>query len=191
MLDLLWWNNLTNDWKQAFAETCFHHKNEPTLVELEQLYSAPAIRFAGPSAPFPNMSVELTDFSGIMALKNLQILILIHHQVKSLEDLASMFGLKKLFLYNNQINSLAGIEGLTDLEQLYVQFNNIDSINPVNTLVKLHEFYIHDNHITSLDGLTSEHSDNLEMFVCKPNDQLKQKEILRIERELGIRCRSV
>lgn len=102
-----------------------------------------------------------------------------------------MIGIKKLFLYNNQIHSLEGIEGLTHLEQLYVQCNNIDSIKPVKTLVKLREFYIHDNNISSLDGLTEEHADNLEMFVCKPNDQLKQKEVLRIERELGIRCRGL
>lgn len=191
MLDLLWWQNLSADWKQAFSETCFPHKNEPTLNELEQLYNAPALRFAGPSAPFPNMSVELTDLSGITALSNLQILILIHHQVSSLEALSNMAGIKKLFLYNNQIHSLAGIEGLTHLEQLYVQCNKIDSIIPVKTLVKLREFYIHDNNISSFDGLTDEHSDNLEMFVCKPNDQIKQKEMLRIERELGIRCRSV
>ena len=191
MLDLLWWNNLSPAWRQAFADTCFHHKNEPTLNELEQVYNAPALRFAGPSAPFPNMSVELTDLSGITALSNLQILILIHHPVSSLEALSTMIGIKKLFLYNNQIHSLEGIEGLTHLEQLYVQCNNIDSIKPVKTLVKLREFYIHDNNISSLDGLTEEHADNLEMFVCKPNDQLKQKEVLRIERELGIRCRGL
>ena len=40
----------------------------------------------------------------------------------------------------------------------------------------------------SLDLLVGE---KLEYFFCKPNDNLKQKEILRIERELGIRCRSL
>ena len=189
MLDLLWWKNLSPAWKQAFNEIFLLHNNEPALNELEQIYNAPALRFAGPSAPFPNMSIELTDLSGITGLANLEILIAVHQQIRSLEELSKMKGLKKLFLYNSQLHSLAGIEGLSDLEQLYVQCNKIDSIKPVKTLVNLREFYIHDNNISSLDGLTEEHADKLEMFVCKPNDQIKQKEMLRIERELGIRCR--
>jgi len=92
-------------------------------------------------------------------------------------------------LFNNNIKSLHGIETLTQLEQLYVQGNQISSIKPIEQLINLKELYISDNCIETLDGLTEEHSDKLTTFVCRPNKQLKQKEIIRAERELGIICR--
>lgn len=190
-LDLDWWEKLESQWKLAFAETFFNHKNEPAQDELMQLYQASALRFAGPSAPYPNMSFELTDLSGIVQLINLEILVVTHHQIETITGLRSLIKLTNLFLYNNKIKSLEGIEELLKLRQLYVQANKIESILPAQKLINLAEFYVNDNCITSLNGLTEEHSEKLENFFCKPNDGLKQKEILRVERELGIRCRSL
>ncbi len=103
--------------------------------------------------------------------------------------LHNLKNLKSLFLFNNNIESLHGIETLTQLEQLYVQCNQINSIKPIEQLINLKEFYINDNCIANLNGLTEEHSDKLTTFVCRPNEQLKQKEIIRAERDLGIICR--
>ncbi|MEO6673937.1 MAG: leucine-rich repeat domain-containing protein [Ginsengibacter sp.] len=189
--DLPWWKELEPQWKQAFAETFFGHTNEPTQNELAHLYQVPAIRLAGPSAPYPNMSFGLTNLSGIMTLNNLEILVATDHQIETIRELESLPGLCSLFLYNNKIKSLEGIEELIKLSQLYVQSNKIASILPVQKLVNLKEFYINDNRITSLEGLTEEHADKLERFFCKPNQGLKQREILRIEKELGIRCRGL
>lgn len=111
-----------------------------------------------------------------------------HHQVESAEELRTLKELKHLFLFNNRIKSLSGVEGLTQLEHLYVQFNEIPSLEPVRGLLQLRELYVHDNRITSLEGLTETHADMLQSFYCKPNEQLKEKELLRVERELGIRC---
>jgi hypothetical protein len=189
--DLHWWIQLEPQWKKAFAETCFRHINEPTQEELTLLYQAPAIRFAGPSAPYPNMSFELTNLSGLIALTNLEILVAVHQQLKTITELKSLSRLSNLFLYNNNINSLEGIEGLINLTQLYVQENEIASILPVQKLINLKELYINSNKITSLEGLTEEHADKLELFFCKPNEGLKQKELLRTEKETGIKCRSL
>lgn len=157
--------------------------------QLYDLYNLQTIRLAGPSSPFPNTPVELTNLSGIKDLPNLSIIIITHHKIQSLTPLSSLNQLRSLFLFNNAIASLNGIETLTSLEQLYVQCNQISSIKPVEQLINLKEFYIHDNCIASLDGLTENHSDKLNRFVCRPNNQLKQKEIIRAERELGIICR--
>ena len=186
-----WWQGLTPQWKQAFAETCFHHNSAPAPAELAQLFVAPALRFAGPRAPFPNMSFELTDLSGIRALTNLEILVVIFQQLESVAELQTLTKLKSLFLYNNRIRSLQGIEKLSAMEQLYVQSNRVDNLRPVEKLTNLKELYVNDNPLTSLEGLTEEHADTLELFFCKPNPQLKQKELLRVERELGIRCRGL
>jgi Leucine-rich repeat (LRR) protein len=165
------------------------HSNDPNPVDLDALYNLQTIRLAGTAAPFPNMQFELTNLSGIQHLSNLAIVIITHHKIDNIEVLSNLPRLKSLFLFNNCITSLKGIEALTQLEQLYVQYNQITSIKPIEQLVNLKEFYINDNCIATLDGLTEKHSDKLLKFVCLPNEQLKQKEIIRAERELGIICR--
>ena len=165
------------------------HQNEPNAVELQKIFTLPSIRLAGPAAPFPNLQFELTNLSGLEYLSNLSIVITTHHKIENIEVLNDLINLKSLFLFNNNIKSLHGIETLTQLEQLYVQCNQISSIKPIEQLINLKELYISDNCIETLDGLTEEHSDKLTTFVWRPNKQLKQKEIIRAERELGIICR--
>ena len=191
MIDPAWWQQLTPQWKAAFSEAFFRHTNEPTCEELARLYTAPALRFAGPRAPFPNLSFELTDLSGVEQLVNVEVLVVIYHQCESVEELKKLVKLKALFLLGNQIKSLHGIENLEALEQLYVQFNKIDSIRQVEKLTNLKELFVHDNCLMSLEGLTEHHSDKLQKLFCKPNDALKQKELMRVEQELYIRCRSL
>jgi hypothetical protein len=186
-----WWQQLEAQWKHAFAECFFKHNNEPKPTELQQLYTGPAIRLAGPSAPYPNLSFELTNLSGLIGLNNLRIIVVTHQLVETIRELKELPQLTSLFLFNNKIINLEGIENLIELSQLYVQSNKITSILEVHNLINLAELYVNDNLITSLEGLTEEHADKLEKFFCKPNDQLKSKELLRVERELGIRCRSV
>lgn len=165
------------------------HGNEPSEAELEMLHHRQVIRLAGPTAPFPNCSIELTDLSGIEALARLETVIITHHSIETIEAVAGLPQLKSLFLFNNHIKSLAGIEGLVNLEQLYVQCNRIESIKAIEPLLNLKEVYISDNNISSLDGLTEAHAENLKKFVCLPNERLKQKEIIHVERDLGIICR--
>ena len=178
-------------WQEAFKVSVLRHSNEPNPAELDVLYNLQTIRLAGPTAPFPNMQFELTNLSGIQHLSNLEIVIITHHKIDNIEVLRNLPHLKSLFLFNNSITGLEGIEALTQLEQLYVQCNQITSIKPIEQLINLKEFYINDNCIATLDGLTEKHSDKLLRFVCRPNEQLKQKEIIRAERELGIICRGI
>lgn len=187
-MDAGWWRQLSPSWKNAFAEVFFNHTNEPTPEELARLYASPALRLAGPEAPHANMSFTLTDLSGIKDLVNLEVLVVICHELESVDALAQLVNLKALFLHNNRIRNLRGIEFLAQLEQLYLQSNAIDSIREVEKLTNLRELYIHDNRLSSLDGLTEAHSDQLRRLVCLPNEGLKQKEIIRVERELYIRC---
>jgi len=186
-----WWKHLEPQWQEAFKASVLKHSDEPGPDELAALYNLQTIRLAGPTAPFPNMPFELTNLSGIQHLANLSIVIITHHQISNLDVLRNLPQLKSLFLFNNSITSLEGIESLTLLEQLYVQCNKIASLQPIEHLVNLKELYINDNCIDSLEGLTEKHSEKLRMFMCLPNEQLKQKEIIRVERELGIICRGL
>lgn len=184
-----WWKQLEPQWKQAFGISVTGHTGEPTQTEVDKIFSTQAIRLAGPSAPFPNLQFELTNLSGLQHLTNLSIVIITHHKIDDIKLLSNLPELKSLFLFNNNITSLHGIEGLYKMEQLYVQCNRISSIEQVELLINLKEFYINNNCITTLNGLTEKHSDKLRMFVCRPNEQLKQKEIIRAERDLGIICK--
>ena len=188
---LTWWDNLEVQWRNALGITFFHHLQTPTIGELQQLLEIPVLRFAGPTAPYPNMSFELTNLSGIEQLSNLEILVATHHQLKHIRPVQSMKKLKSLFLFNNQIESLEGIEDLVNLEQLYVQFNKISSLEPLKKLTNLKEVYINNNLISSLHDLTEEHSAKLTNFYCTPNELLPQKEIIYMENQVGIKCKGV
>jgi Leucine Rich repeats (2 copies) len=184
-----WWNHLEPQWKQAFAIFFPGHQNEPDSFKVGKIFASPTIRLSGPKAPFPNMQFELTNLSGLQYLSNLSIVIVTHQKIENIEVLSNLKNLKALFLFNNNIKSLNGIEELNQLEQLYVQCNQLSSIKPIEQLTNLKELYISDNQIASLDGLTEKHSDKLTRFVCRPMEQLKQREIIRAERELGIICK--
>lgn len=188
---LNWWMGLDPEWKKAYGMAFFHHFNEPSPPELAQLYSTPVLRLVGPCAPYPNMDFELTGLSGVKELYQLELLVVTHHRIRDVSALQSLQKLKGLFLFNNRIENLDGIEALAGLEQLYVQFNDISSLKPIRQLTRLKELYINNNAFTSLDGLTEDHSDRLNAFFCKPNNGLRQKEMLYVENQLGIRCRGI
>ncbi len=184
-----WWKKLETQWQQALRVAVLKHNQEPTKEELQQVLNLQVIRLAGPSASFPNCDFELDNLSGIESLTKLSIVVITHHKITSIEAVRNLHHLQSLFLFNNCITSLTGIENLSGLEQLFVQQNQVSSIKPVEKLLNLREFYIQDNCIDSLDGLTEKHSDKLTGFICQPNNLLRQKEIIRAERELGIICR--
>lgn len=185
----VWWRQLTPEWKQALAEAYFHHSGTPAETQIRDLFETPALRLTGPEAPYPNMSVKLKDLSGLKVLTNLEVLVVTHHGIETINELSGLYRMKSLFVHNNRLTSLNGVESMRELEQLYAQCNQIGSLAPVQSLIHLKQLYVSTNLLTSLDGLTEEHADTLEMFICKPNQSLKQKEMLRVERELGIRCK--
>lgn len=184
-----WWESLSPQWQQAFSLSVLQKSTIPTEDDLAALRDMTVLRLAGPKAPHPNCSIELTDLSGITGLTKLQILIVSHHALTGIKEVTHLPELKSLFVFNNLIESLRGIEKLQQLEQLYVNCNELISIKEIAHLVNLQELYVSDNRLTSLEGLTEQHADKLKRFVCLPNEQLKHKEIIFAERELGIICR--
>ena len=184
-----WWESLSPQWQQAFTFSVLQKTGAPSDEEIASLLNLQVLRIAGPTAPHSNCPIELTDISGITALKNLQILILSHHAITGIKEVTELPQLKSLFVFNNKIESLRGVEALQQLEQLYVNSNELSSIKELEHLPQLTELFINDNRLTSFEGLTEQHADNLKRFVCLPNDGVKQKEILRVERDIGLRCR--
>ena len=188
--NLAWWNTLSEPWKRAFNEVIRQNSTAdvPDDETLHSICTAEVHRFSGPGAPFPNMSFELEDMSGITGLNNLKILILGFQKLTSLREIGHLKELRSLFVFNNQIDSLEGIESLENLTDLYFNVNQVSSLVPLQHLTNLQTIYCNYNNITSLEGIGEQHVQNLKNFVCLPNEQLAFKEIGRMERDIGIQC---
>lgn len=188
---LRWWVQLEPQWRAAFGPAFFGHAYQPTSEELAELWQTPVLRFAGPQAPYPNLNFELTNCSGLAGMSKLETLVITHHRLEAIHEVATMTKLKSLFVNNNTIRSLTGIESLTRLEQLYGQVNQLESLEPIRHLINLRELYVSFNALTTLDGLTRQHARTLKTFFCLPNEHLPERQLIRVERNLGLRCRSL
>ncbi|TDB64069.1 leucine-rich repeat domain-containing protein [Arundinibacter roseus] len=186
-----WWNSLEDQWKQAFSEALWQQKEitEPTDEALQNLFSSKVLRIAGPRSFHPNVTPELTNLSGIEQLSQLEILIISDHQIEELTTLRKLHNLRDVFVFNNRIRSLDGVESLEKLEKLYVQNNRIESLQPIENLLNISELHIYNNQLLSLEGLKEHHADSLYTFICMPNEHLRRRELLRVENQLGIRCK--
>lgn len=186
-----WWSELSPQWKKAYNEVCLSRSDEAEMPAevVHSVHHAPALRFTGPTAPFPNMRFELSDFSGLLALKNLQILVVTFHQISTVRMLAELPQLQSLFLNNNRIQSLEGLEALTNLHELYVNVNEITSLKPLKQLTNLHTLYCNHNRIASLEGIGKAHAKHLVNFFCQPNEGLTDAVCIKFEHANGIRCR--
>ena len=80
-----WWDSLESQWKKAFNEAVLGNgpiENRPTRTEMESIHSAPAFRFAGPRAPYPNMSFELSNMTGLEKLDQVETLVVTFHSIQ-------------------------------------------------------------------------------------------------------------
>ncbi|MBL7826826.1 MAG: hypothetical protein JNJ57_09360 [Saprospiraceae bacterium] len=191
MQPIKWWESLSDLWKKAFNEgvLCRGATTEiPTLEQLQQLLGLSVLRLAGPDAQYPNLSFELKDLSGIEQLKHLEILVVIHHQIRNLDELKLHKKLKSIFVFNNHIEQINGIENLNSVQELYCQNNYIDSLKPLSKLTQLQTLYCSGNQMESLDGVGPRQAASLKKFYCLPNAKLLNQEIFRFELEFGIRC---
>ncbi|MCC6410236.1 MAG: leucine-rich repeat domain-containing protein [Saprospiraceae bacterium] len=186
-----WWKKLSPAWKKAYNEVFLRRSTEEELPPpiLLQIHYAPALRFVGPSAPYPNMSFELDDLSGIVALSKLEILVVTHHRIDNLKLIAQIPQLKSLFVNNNRIASLEGIQALTDLHELYVNSNIVSSLMPLENLCQLQKVYCNYNKINTLEGVGEQHAQNLQQFFCLPNEGLSDATCIKFENQFGIRCK--
>lgn len=185
-----WWAGLSESWKKAYNEVMSRQSSTdmPSAEVLHQIWTSPALRFAGPTAPYPNMSFELEDLDGVLGLKNLEIFVFTFQKIDSIKAIAQLPQLKSLFVFNNQLKSIDGVEALANLQEFYFQVNEVDSLGPLKHLTQLHTIYCSDNHLSSLYGIGKQHAGTLKKFHCLPNDGLTDETVMRFEQENFIRC---
>ena len=187
-----WWQDLEMQWKFAYNEAVYGKgptieppKDEELMLLLLQIDT---LRFAGPLAFNPNMTTVLTNLSGLIPLYHVTYLSISNMKLDSLKPLVRFNKLKYLYVYENQLDSLEGIENLTGLTQLYAQNNNITDLSPVKKLTNLETLYVTNNAFDKINGLTLKHEDKLQKFYVLPNKNLRHREVIRIQNELGILC---
>lgn len=186
-----WWATLSDPWKHSFNEVMLRRStiDMPGPEELYSIQQCQTLRLAGPTAPYPNMTQELEDLSGIRDLPNLSILIVIFHKLSGITELSSPNQITSLFLHNNQITSLDGLEAMFNLQEIYFNVNQVHSLQPLANLTNLHTVYCNYNLISSLAGIGIQHRPQLKNFICLPNDLLPESEVIMMERDTGIRCK--
>jgi len=184
-----WWVGLEAQWKIAFNEAFFQKgttEATPSGEELEELFTCVNFRFAGPRAFHANMSMELTNLSGLSTLHQAQVLIVTNHQVAVLTPLAELTGLTALFLNDNAIESINGLEKLVALTTLQLAGNQIRSLEPLEKLTRLETLNCGSNKLASFAGLHPGNTEHLDQFVGLPN-RIAQTEIDRLQNDLRIR----
>ncbi|MEM9260846.1 MAG: hypothetical protein AAGA62_14455 [Bacteroidota bacterium] len=188
-----WWRDLELQWKLAYNEAVFGvgptveppHDDHLMLLLLQ----IDTLRFAGPGAENPNVSTPLTNLSGLIPLYHLTYLSVTFMQLTGLSELVRHTRLQHLFVYNNQLTSLMGIEHATGMVNLYAQCNRLVDLEPLRPLTQLETIYVNHNDLTSLAGITQGHEDKLRRFYALPNDGIRDREILRMQHEVGVICR--
>lgn len=189
-----WWADLEMQWKMAYNEAVFG--KGPTLEPPKDdelmvlLVRANTLRFAGPLAARSNLSVELTNLSGLIPLYHLHYLSISHTKISSLQELTRHTKIEHLFVYDNQITSLKGIEGMRNLKDLYVQNNLLESLKPLKKLTKLETLYCSGNQLKKINGLTEKHSNNMKRLHIMPNEHLKDRDIIKFQNKVGIICKN-
>lgn len=188
-----WWQDLDMLWKFAYNEALFGKgptMEPPTDEQLMMLLlQIDTLRFAGPLASHPNITNPIKDLSGLIPLYHLKYLSISHMHIKSLKPLSKFTKLEHLFIYNNQLESLEGIENMLGLKDLYAQNNRIKDLSPIKKLTNIETLYISGNELEKIDGLTPKHGDNMRKFYVLPNENLRDREILRVQNKIGIICR--
>lgn len=186
-----WWAGLEEQWQRAFNEAILRRgavTATPAPQELDQILNAPALRFAGPRAHYPNMSFELTNLSGLSQLSKVEILVVNHQEIQSIDELAGLTQLKSLYLLDNRIEDLHPLRKLVGLEELNFPQNKVKSLKPLENLTALRVLYCSENELSNLDGISVKHRTSLKSFYVMPNENLPDHEIMKFERKIGIRC---
>lgn len=189
-----WWQDLSDNWKKAFNQTMFNKgeiTDDLTDEELHDIWHSNVFRAAGPTAPFPNLTFEVGDLSGVKALHRLEVLVVINSGLTDITALKKLTNLKSLFIYENNIKRLNGIEKLTGITELHIHENPITSLEPLKGLTNLKKVTARDLKIKSLKGIGKKHVKNLKDFYVLPNEKLPFKEVNKMQNKIGIECKKI
>ena len=99
------------------------------------------------------ISGAIADLSGIEALENLEVLVLVDHRLVDISPLASLKKLRALDLANNQIVDIAPLSSLSALTFLSLAFNSVSDLSPLSSLDQLQVLLLDENRVADISPL--------------------------------------
>ena len=188
-----WWNKLTPPWQQAFRSGFWRMATptveEPTDTELQELLETDTLRLVGSGGQHSNVSVTLTDCSGLRYLIHLRQLFFTHHEVTTLDGLEQLTRLETLFCNSNRLTNADALRYLPNLRQVYLNNNQLVTLRPLGYCPQLETLYCSHNLLTDLHGLAERQAGKLTTLVVLPNERLPERELRRVEQKLIINIR--
>lgn len=188
-----WWKDLEMQWKMAYNEAVFglgtsiEPPHDDHLMLL--LTNITVLRFAGPTAYHPNLSMQLTNLSGLLPMYHLTYLSFTDSLITSIQEISHLTKIEHLFINNNKITSLEGVEGMKNLKMFYFQGNQVESLMPLQNLSNLETVYASSNKLTNFDGITEAHAEKMKYFRVLPNEGIRDKDIIKFQNTIGIICK--
>ncbi len=188
-----WWNDLEMQWKMAYNESVFGlgasvaPPADDHLMLL--LTNITVLRFAGPTAYNPNLSMQLTNLSGLAPMHQLTYLSFTNSLITGIQEISHLKKMEHLFINDNKINSLVGIEAMQNLKELYVQGNQVESLMPLQNLKNLETVYASGNKLTNFDGITEAHAEKMKHFRVLPNEGIRDRAVIQFQNTVGIICK--
>ena len=158
----LWWNQLSDNWKEIFKGYVNIATNDPTKEELAELGYINNLNIGGRSdinslEPIrPLIFLQSLDANNcpivtlepLRNLRDLHQLNIANTEITSLEPLSQLTNLSLLNARNSKITSLDGIAGLSALNTIYVDSTAIADLKELHTLSSLEKVYADETSIT-------------------------------------------
>ena len=101
------------------------------------------------------ISGAIADLSGIGALENLEVLVLVDHHLVDISPLASLKKLRALDLANNQIVDVTALSSLSGLIFLGLASNSVSDLSPLSSLDQLQVLLLDENRVADISPLLS------------------------------------
>ena len=143
-------------WVPRFAEAV--EFADPTL---EAAIRAKIAKGEGPIAAKDLLSIvelelisgAIADLSGIEALENLEVLVLVDQHLVDISPLAGLKKLRALDLANNQIVDIAPLSSLSALIFLSLTSNSVSDLSPLSSLDQLQVLLLDENRVADISPL--------------------------------------
>ena len=141
--------------------TCFSEAVEFADPTLEAAIRAKIDKGEGPIAAADLLSIvelelisgTIADLSGIEALENLEVLVLVDHHLVDIAPLAGLKKLRALDLANNQIVDIAPLSSLSALIFLSLTSNSVSDLSPLSSLDQLQVLLLDENRVADISPL--------------------------------------
>lgn len=159
----LWWNSLSQDWKNVFQNIgnvppLPSNENLQTLVDLETIVIKDNLNIADlyPLYMFKRLtglainSTSVSDITPVFDLKTIENLDISKNPVSQLVGISNLDKLNTLIVQNTSVDDLEPISQVTSLKHLDISGTKIKSLKYITRLVSLEKLFLNNTAVKSI-----------------------------------------